>query len=115
MTTRFNLTPPIKPQQYHSLNAKMEVLRQLYQTNMTLIKIAKNLNVSRASIYQFIKSFNLPPPQRWAKYRFTIKGYDKELLQMRQSGMTLKQIGDIFGIQDNTVSHHLKKLGSAYA
>lgn len=43
------------------------------------------------------------------------EGHDKELLQMAQNDMTLKQIEAHFGINDNTIFYHVYKLGGADA
>lgn len=97
------------------LNNQKNLIQKMYQQGLSGEEMAAKLNVSKASIYSCIKRFNLTRPKRWAEYRSTFKGHDKKLLQMRQRGMTLKQIGDIFGVQENTVSRRLKKLRSAYA
>lgn len=97
------------------LNNQKDLIQKLYSQGLSYVEIGQKLNVSRASIYQFIKRFNLNRSQRWTEYRSTFKGHDKKLIQMRQRGMTLKEIGKIFGVQENTVSRRLKKLRSAHA
>ena len=97
------------------LNNQKDLIQKMYQQGLSGEEMAARLNVSKASIYSCIKRFNLTRPQRWAEYRSTFKGHAKTLIQMRQRGMTLKQIGDIFGVKENTVSRRLKKLRSAYA
>lgn len=92
------------------LNNQKNLIQKMYQQGLSGEEMAAKLNVSKASIYSCIKRFNLTRPKKWAEYRSTFKGHDKKLLQMRQRGMTLKQIGDIFGVQENTVSRRLKKL-----
>lgn len=97
------------------LNNQKDLIHRLYNQGLSYVEIGQKLNVSKASIYQFIKRFNLNRPQRWAEYRSTFKGHDIKLIQMRQRGMTLKEIGKIFGVQENTVSRRLKKLRSSHA
>lgn len=92
------------------LNNQKDLIQHLYQQGLSGDEIAQKLNVSKNSIYACIKRFNFTRPQKWAEYTSTFKGHDKELLQMRQGGMTLKQIGEIFGVKENTVGRRLKKL-----
>jgi DNA-binding NarL/FixJ family response regulator len=92
------------------LNSNRELVFKLYQDGLSGDEIASKLNVSKQSIYSCIKRFKFVRTKKMAEYPSVFKGYDKELLQMRKNGMTLKQIANIFGVKDNTVSRRLKKL-----
>ena len=87
----------------------------LYQQGLSGDEIAEKLHTTNQSIYRCIRRLNLTRPNKWAEYRSTFKGRDTELLQMRQQGMTLKQIGNYFGVKDNTVLYRLRKLEGANA
>ena len=92
------------------LNDQKELIATLYQQGLSGDEIAAKLHTTNQSIYRCIRRLNLTRPNKWAEYRSTFKGRDTELLQMRQQGMTLKQIGDYFGVKDNTVLYRLRKL-----
>lgn len=92
------------------LNDQKELIATLYQQGLSGDEIAAKLHTTNQSIYRCIRRLNLTRPNKWAEYRSTLKGRDTELLQMRQQGMTLKQIGDYFGVKDNTVLYRLRKL-----
>lgn len=97
------------------LNDRKAVVQKLYEQGLSGAEMSEKLGISPQNIYQSIKRFQLTRPQKWAEYRSTFKGHDEELLQMRQSGMTLKQIGEHFGVRDNTVFYRLRKLEGANA
>ena len=90
------------------LNNQEEEIRRLYEEGISGTEIAKLMGVSYPSIYEFIrrKQFDARP----IVHKSIFDGHDGELLQMRQSGMTLKQIGKYFGVKANTVLHRIQKL-----
>lgn len=94
-----------------------DVIRQMYQAGASGAEIADKLKVHKISVYNKIKKMNLSRPKKCAEYTSTFKGKDTELIKLRQSGMSLKQIADLFGVKPNTVFYRLKKLnrGEGYA
>jgi DNA-binding NarL/FixJ family response regulator len=90
------------------LNDQEDTIRQLYEKGLSGTAIAELMGVSYPSLYEFIhrKQFERRP----SVHRSIFDGHDEELLQMRQEGKTLKQIGAYFGVGANTVSYRIQKL-----
>ena len=90
------------------LNNQEAEIKKLYDQGISGTEIAKRLDVSYPSIYEFIhrKQFAKRPNV----HRSIFDGHDDELIRMRQDGMTLKQIGDYFGVSASTTSYRLRKL-----
>lgn len=90
------------------LNNQENTIRQLYEKGLSGTAIAELMGVSYPSLYEFIhrKQFERRP----SVHRSIFDGHDEELLQMRQEGKTLKQIGAYFGVGANTVSYRIQKL-----
>ena len=99
------------------LGLKRSVIRKMYQAGASGAEIADKLKVHKISVYNKIKKMNLSRPKKCAEYTSTFKGKDIELIKLRQSGLSLKQIADLFGVKPNTVFYRLKKLnqGEGYA
>lgn len=87
-----------------------DVIRKMYMDGASGADIAHALNVHKISVYNKIKKMNLSRPKKCAEYTSTFKGKEAELIKLRQSGMSLKQIAEIFGVKPNTVFYRLKKL-----
>ena len=90
------------------LNDQEIEIRRLYEEGLSGIAIAELMGVSYPSLYEFIhrKQF----AERPIVHRSVFDGHDGELIRMRQDGMTLKQIGEYFGVGTTTVLHRIKKL-----
>ena len=91
------------------LNDQKDLVEKLYKQGLSGQEIAEILNVSMTSIYCCIRRFKFSRVQKRAGWS-VFKGHDEELLQMRKSGMTLKEIGKQFGVRDTCVLERLKKL-----
>lgn len=94
------------------LNNQEDKIKNLYNQGVSGPEIARQLGVSYQSVYDFIHRKQFDASQRQVKYCSTFNGHDQELLSMRQKGMTLKQIGDYFGVKSNTVFYRLQKLAN---
>ena len=90
------------------LNDREEEIRQLYEQGLSGLAIAKRMGVSYPSLYEFIHKKQFA--ERAYVRRSVFDGRDDELVKMRQDGMTLKQIGEYFGVGMTTVLHRIKKL-----
>ena len=44
------------------------------------------------------------------EYKTKLSGLDKEIIKMREKGLTFKEIGQSFGVAPNTVMYRLRKL-----
>ena len=99
------------------LSRHEDIIRKMYMDGASGGEIADKLKVHKISVYNKIKKMNLSRPKKCAEYQSTFKGKDTELIKLRQSGMSLKQIADLFGVKANTVFYRLKKLnqGEGYA
>ena len=99
------------------LTRQEDVIRKMYMEGASGAEIADKLNVHKISVYNKIKQMKLVRPIKVAEYTSTFKGKEAELIKLRQSGMSLKQIAEIFGVKPNTVFYRLKKLnkGGIYA
>lgn len=97
------------------LNIQENLIKKLYMQGLSGQEIANQVHATNISVYNKIHQMKLTRPKKWAEYTSTFKGHDEELLQMRQRGMTLKEIGQKFGVKANTVHHRLKKLEAKYA
>ena len=92
------------------LSRHEDIIRKMYMDGASGAEIANTLNVHKITIYNKIKQMKLSCLSKLAEYPSTFKGKDVELIKLRQSGMSLKQIAELFGVKPNTVFYRLKKL-----
>lgn len=94
------------------LNSNEDKIKELYNKGFSGAAIAKQMGVSQQCVYNFFHRKQMDLTQRKVKYCSTFYGHDDELIKMRQEGMTLKQIGDYFGVKANTVLYRIRKIES---
>ena len=83
-----------------------ELIKKLYMSGISGKEIAKRINAHRISVYRVIKRLNLVKNDNWHDYQLNTE----KLFQMKESGMSFRQIGEYFGVAPATVFYQLKKL-----
>lgn len=97
----------LKSQQYHSLDKRMDELKELYQTDMTLVEIAETLNVSRSGLQEKIKELGWTRKSRHKKKSIN----PRKLKELVALGCSDKQIQEKLNIGRFVLSRYKKELG----
>ena len=96
------------------LNNQKDTIKELYYQGMSGTEMARRLDVSKDSIYACIRRMKFDANQRKVRNNSPFRKHDNEILEMRQNGMTLKQIAQSFGMAENTVLYRLRKITNTY-
>ena len=106
-----NLSRPLSDIKINSRLAKDErLIRKLYEQGCSLQEIGEKVKAHPVWIGAKIRKMGLTRANKMAEYKTKLFGLDKELIKMRKKGMTLKEIGQAFGVAPNTVMYRLRKL-----
>ena len=96
-----------------TLNNQEEKIKALYYQGVPGTGIANKLGVSSTSMYACLKRMHVDESQRQAVKRCTpFSKCDKELIKLRQKGVSLRKIAEHFGVHKSTIFYRLKKLSS---
>ena len=87
-------------------NRQIDTIKELYFSGVSGKEIAKQLHIHPATIYRTIKRLNLIKNEGWQDCQLNA---DK-LFQMKESGMSFRQIGEYFSVPTATVFYQFKKL-----
>ncbi|MGN0919611.1 MAG: helix-turn-helix domain-containing protein, partial [Alphaproteobacteria bacterium] len=98
---------PLKQKQYHLLEKKMKKLKKLYESDMTLVEIAKDLKVSKSTLEQKIKELGWKRKPCYQKKSVNINKL-KELLSL---GLSDKKIQEKLHIGRIVLVRCKKELG----
>ena len=105
------LSRPLSDIKINSKLAKEEqLIKKLYAQGCSLQEIGEKVNAHPVWIGAKIRKMGLTRANKMAEYKTKLFGLDKELIKMRKKGMTLKEIGQAFGVAPNTVMYRLRKL-----
>ena len=106
-----NLSRSLSDIKINSRLAKDErLIKRLYTQGCSLQEIGEKVNAHPVWIGAKIRKMGLTRANKHAEYKTKLFGLDKEIIKMRRKGMTLKEIGQAFGVAPNTVINHLRKL-----
>ena len=82
----------------------------MYEQGCSLQEIGEKVNAHPVWIGTKIRKMGLTRANKHAEYKTKLFGLDKEIIKMRQKGMTYKEIGQEYGVAPNTVMYRLRKL-----
>ena len=86
------------------------LIKRLYERGRSLQEIGKKVNAHPVWIGVKIRKMGLTRANKYAEYKTKLFGLDKKIVKMREKGMTLKEIGQVYGVAPNTVMYRLRKI-----
>ena len=108
-----NLSRPLSDIKINSRLAKDErLIKKMYEQGCSLEEIGKKVKAHPIWIGVKIRKMGLTRANKMAEYKTKLFGLDKEIIKMREKGLTFKEIGQAFGVAPNTVMYRLRKLES---
>lgn len=105
-----NLSRPLSDIKINSKLAKNERLKKLYEQGCSLQEIGEKVNAHPVWVGAKIRKMGLTRANKMPEYKTKLSGLDKEIIKMREKGLTFKEIGQYFGVAPNTVMYRLRKL-----
>lgn len=86
------------------------LIKRLYERGCSLQEIGKKVNAHPVWIGIKIRKMGLTRANKYAEYKTKLFGLDKKIVKMRENGMTLKEIGQVYGVAPNTIMYRLRKI-----
>lgn len=106
-----NLSRSLSDIKINSKLAKEEqLIKKMYEQGCSLQEIGEKVGAHLVSIGIKIRKMGLVRANKQAEYKTKLFGKIKEIIKMRNRGMTYKEIGQVFGVAPNTVMYRLRKL-----
>ena len=106
-----NLSRSISDIKINSRLAKNErLIKKMYEQGCSLQEIGDKVNAHPVWIGAKIRKMGLTRANKMPEYKTKLSGLDKEIIKMREKGLTFKEIGQSFGVAPNTVMYRLRKL-----
>lgn len=87
-----------------------QLIKKMYEQGCSLKEIGKKVKAHHVWIGKKIRKMGLTRANKIGDYSRKLCGKDKEIIKMRKKGMTLKEIGQVFGVAPNTIMYRLRKL-----
>lgn len=105
------LSRPLSDIKINSKLAKEEqLIKKLYAQGCSLQEIGEKVNAHPVWVGAKIRKMGLTRANKMPEYKTKLSGLDKEIIKMREKGLTFKEIGQSFGVAPNTVMYRLRKL-----
>ena len=106
-----NLSRSLSDIKINSRLAKDErLIKKMYEQGCSLQEIGEKVNAHPVWISVKIRKMGLARANKHAEYKTKLFGLDKEIIKMRNKGMTYKEISQVYGVAPNTVMYRLRKL-----
>ncbi|MFI3242483.1 MAG: helix-turn-helix domain-containing protein [Alphaproteobacteria bacterium] len=90
------------------LQGKEDLLKNLFDSGMTIEKIATELDVSMTSVFEKVRSLNLSRP---LKIKTKLENKKEEVIELLESGVSIKDIAERLNVHHNTLLRARKAWG----
>lgn len=101
----YNMTPG--GDALHSIDLDEEEIISLYKQKLSTRQIAELFHVSENTIRRRLQKHSIKP--NWSSLTKLSKEDDQNIIKLRKEGKTIKEIANIYNVDDSTIRRHLYK------